>query len=78
MASPVGPSTTAAFAALAKKRGNRKACELVLKLMDAQQGAEYLHLTQTVNRSLESFMVGWVDNRVGNVPLERCAKGGAA
>ena len=73
----VGPATSAAFAALAGKRGNRKACELVLKLVDAQQGAEYLRLTQQVNPRLESFMAGWVDHRLGNVPLARCAKGGA-
>lgn len=72
----VGRATNAAFAALAKKRGNRRACELVLKLMDAQQGAEYLRLAKA-NPKLESFMVGWADHRLGNVPIETCAKGGA-
>jgi len=73
----VGPATLAAFDALAKKRGNRKACELVLKLVEAQQGAEYLRLVE-VNPKLETFMVGWADHRLGNVPLPRCAEGGAA
>lgn len=72
----VGPATVAAFGALSGKRGNRKACQLVLKLVEAQQGAEYLRLT-SVNRDLEDFMVGWADHRLGNVPLARCAEGGA-
>ncbi len=71
----VGPATLAAFDALAKKRGNRKACELVLKLVEAQQGAHYLSLAKG-NSKFEEFMVGWADHRLGNVPLARCAEGG--
>lgn len=74
----VGAQTVAAFTALEKKRGNRTACELVLKLMDAQQGAEYLRLVEQTNPKLETFMIGWVDKRLGNVPLERCREGGVA
>ena len=72
----VGPATVAAYAALASKRGDLKACEMVLKLVEAQQGTEYLRLT-AANVRLEQFMAGWADHRLGNVPLAHCARGGA-
>ena len=63
----VGAQTLAAYQALERKRGRVKACELVLKLLDAQQGAHYMSLNKP------TFIVGWADNRLGNVPLARCA-----
>lgn len=63
----VGAATLAAYQALERKRGRVKACELTLKLMDAQQGAHYLSLNKPM------FIVGWADHRLGNVPLARCA-----
>lgn len=63
----IGPQTLAAYRALERKRGRIKACELVLKLMDIQQGTHYTSLKKPM------FVVGWVDHRIGNVPLERCA-----
>ena len=63
----IGPQTLAAYRALERKRGRLKACELVLKLMDVQQGAHYTSLRKPM------FVVGWVDHRIGNVPLARCA-----
>lgn len=63
----IGPQTLAAYRALERKRGRTKACELVLKLMDIQQGTHYTSLKKPM------FVVGWVDHRIGNVPLERCA-----
>lgn len=63
----VGPATVRAYESLAKKRGPVKACELVIKLLDAQQAQHYLTLT-----NLETFMPGWVDHRLQNVPLSRC------
>lgn len=63
----VGPGTVAAFANLQRIRGKVKACELVLKAMDAQQGYHYL----TVSNS-STYAVGWFDHRIGNVPVERC------
>ena len=63
----IGAQTLAAYRALERKRGRIKACELVLKLMEAQQGAHYMSLNKPV------FIVGWVDKRLGNVPLARCA-----
>lgn len=63
----IGPKTLAAYQALERKRGRVKACELTLKLMDAQQGAHYMSLNKPM------FIVGWADHRLGNVPLARCA-----
>lgn len=63
----IGRQTLAAYQALERKRGRVKACELVIKLMDVQQGAHYMGLNKPM------FIVGWADNRLGNVPLERCA-----
>lgn len=63
----VGAQTLAAYQALQRKRGRIKACELMLKLMDAQQGAHYMSLNKP------TFIVGWADKRLGNVPLTRCA-----
>ena len=68
----VGAQTLAAYQALERKRGRVKACELVLKLLDAQQGAHYMSLNQPV------FIVGWADKRLGNVPMARCAESVAA
>ena len=68
----IGAQTLAAYRALEGKRGRVKACELVLKLLDAQQGAHYMSLNKP------TFIVGWVDARLGNVPLERCADSVAA
>lgn len=63
----IGPATLSAFASLQEVRGRVKACELVLKLMDIQQGSHYMSLTKH-----RSFMVGWVDNRIQNIPLGDC------
>ena len=63
----VGAKTLAAYRALERKRGRVKACELTLKLIDVQQGAHYMGLNKPM------FIVGWADNRLGNVPLARCA-----
>lgn len=64
----IGPQTLAAYQALERKRGRVKACELVIKLLEAQQGAHYMRLEKP------DFVVGWVDHRLGNVPLSRCAE----
>lgn len=66
-----GAKTMAAYTSLQKLRGNAEACRMLIKLMDAQQASYYLSLTQS-NTNLETFMPGWVINRIGNVPLERC------
>lgn len=63
----IGPQTLAAYRALERKRGRLKACELVLKLMDTQQGAHYMSLNKPM------FIVGWTEARLQNVPLAKCA-----
>lgn len=63
----LGPATFQAYASLAKLRGETKACELMIKALEAQQGAHYLSLTK-----LETFTVGWMDHRIGNVPTSQC------
>lgn len=65
----VGPATINAYKNLAKRRGETKACELVLKVLEGQQAQHYLSL-----RHLETFMIGWVDHRLGNVSVAECGK----
>lgn len=63
----IGKKTIEAYQALEKKRGKVKACELVLKALDGQQSSYYLKLT-----AYSKYTVGWVDNRVENIPLNQC------
>lgn len=63
----IGLGSVNAYTALQKVRGKVKACEMVIKLMDAQQATHYMGLTKT-----PQYTPGWVDNRVGNVPLSKC------
>ena len=65
----VGSSTIDAYKALSAKRGKRQSCEMVIKLMDAQQANHYMSLTK-----LSDFTPGWVAHRIGNVDLKRCAE----
>lgn len=67
----VGPGTANTYATLQKKRGKVAACELTLKLLDAQQAVYYMSLTK-----LSVYTPGWVAQRVGNVPLSDCKKEG--
>lgn len=63
----VGPSTVEAYKSLQRVRGPVQACQLIVKMMDAQQAQHYINLPH-----LNTFTVGWMSNRIGNVPLERC------
>lgn len=63
----IGNQTINAYKSLERVRGRVKACELMIKAMDAHQANHYLSL-----KSMNSFTVGWFDNRVGNVKYERC------
>lgn len=65
----IGPATVTAYKTLVQVRGKVKACELIIKLLDAQQAVHYMSLTNH-----RAFTVGWVDNRIQNVPLEECSK----
>lgn len=63
----LGNATIEAYQALGKVRGEVQACQLVLKLIDAQQAVFYMGLSQA-----PEFMVGWTTARIGNVPLTWC------
>lgn len=63
----IGSGTISAYSNLQRIRGKVKACELVLKLVDAQQAGHYMSLAK-----LSMYTPGWVDHRIGNVPLSRC------
>lgn len=64
----VGNDTLRALGSLQNRRGKRLACELIIKSLDSQQYMHYQSLT-----NLKQYTVGWVDHRIGNVPLSRCA-----
>lgn len=66
----IGPQTLATYQALERRRGRIKACELTLKLLDAYQAAHYTRLAQ--GHANASFIVGWLDARINNVPASRC------
>lgn len=63
----VGPATINAYKGLEKVRGKVKACELIIKALDGYQVTFYMSLNQH-----SKYVVGWVDNRIGNVPLSKC------
>lgn len=62
----VGTATINAYKALQKKRGKVQACQVMIKLLDAKQLNHYTSL------NMPDFVYGWVNNRIGNVPLEAC------
>ena len=68
----IGTRTLTAYTALEKRRGRVKACELTIKLLEGYQTAHYTALAKGPANS--SFLVGWLDHRIGNVPLSRCAE----
>lgn len=63
----LGTGSIKAYEALRRVRGNVRACELTIKLMDAQQASHYMSLTKT-----PQYIPGWIDHRIGNVPLSKC------
>lgn len=63
----VGPATIVSYRTLQRIRGRVSACEMVIKLLDAQQAVYYISLDK-----LRVYTVGWITNRIQNVPLERC------
>lgn len=63
----IGTGSINAYASLQRVRGKVKACELVIKLIDSQQGSHYMSLTGS-----PQYIPGWIDHRVGNVSLAKC------
>lgn len=64
----VGPASIAGFARCQRTL----LCQAMLPRLDAKQLAEYDRLVR-VNASLKTFHRGWVNHRIGNVSLEKCA-----
>ncbi|MFD1103728.1 glycoside hydrolase family 108 protein [Sphingobium olei] len=64
----VGPATIAGFARCQRTL----LCLAMIPRLDAKQLAEYDRLVR-VNPRLKVFHRGWINNRIGNVPLEKCA-----
>ncbi len=62
----VGPNTIKTYQSLERVRGKVKACQLMLKMLDIYQGHHYISINNP------TFTVGWIDHRIGNVPLEKC------
>jgi lysozyme family protein len=59
----LGPATLSALEAFLQKRG-RNGETVLLKAVDALQGAHYLRLAET-RPSQEAFLYGWLANRLG-------------
>lgn len=66
-----GPGSLAAYRALQRKRGKKLACELMIKALDAKQAQHYMRLAGKDSK-FETFMVGWMRTRVGNVDISKC------
>lgn len=65
----IGPATINAYKALEAKRGKVLACSLVLKSLDSYQSSYYISLDRYNN-----YLVGWMDKRIENIPLNQCNK----
>ena len=63
----IGPASIAGFARCQRTL----LCQAMLPRMDAKQLAEYDRLIRN-NPKLKIFRTGWVNHRIGNVPLEKC------
>lgn len=64
----VGPATVAGFARCQRTL----LCRAMIPALDAKQMAEYDRLIRA-NAKLSVFRKGWVNHRIGNVSLEKCA-----
>ncbi len=60
----IGPRTLAALGAFIATRGTQ-AESILLKAVEALQGAKYLHLAEK-RPANEAFLYGWLANRIGN------------
>lgn len=60
----IGPATLSALAAFKRVRG-KEAERVLLKAVEALQGAFYIELAER-NSSQEAFVFGWLAHRIGN------------
>ncbi len=61
----LGPATLRTFKAFKARRG-KSATLIMLRALDAKQGAHYMALAKD-NSRFEDFLNGWLFNRIGNV-----------
>lgn len=62
----IGPMTLLAIERLVHKRGLGLAERVLLRAVDALQGARYVEIAEK-NPSQEAFLFGWLANRVGSL-----------
>lgn len=70
----VGTGTISAYRSCQLRMGGRSLCIRVLDRLDAKQSVEYDRLVRN-NPTLNRFLRGWKNNRVGNVPRDSCGRG---
>lgn len=59
----IGPATLSSLDAYLKIRGTQGA-EVMMKLLNAQQAVRYMEISEA-NPAQETFLYGWISNRVG-------------
>lgn len=64
----IGPATINALSMFFAIRGKDRGTRVLVRAIDVQQGSHYLALGAR-SPSQEEFMLGWFDNRIGNVPV---------
>lgn len=67
----IGPASVRAYSRFVNRRGKVAACVNTLKMLDAQQAAEYMRLVNA-NGKLRTFAYGWSAHRVENVARAKC------
>lgn len=67
----IGQGTQVAFVACQQKIGKVAFCKATIAFLDARQKDRY-NLIVTRNPSQKIFYRGWMNNRIGNVPVKKC------
>ena len=62
----IGPTTLTALKAFLGKRGRKNGEAVLIKAVEALQGARYLELAEA-RQSQEAFVYGWLAHRIGNL-----------
>lgn len=63
----IGTNTLSAIKNLSTCYDSVKACELLVKAIDAKQGVYYLSIPNQ-----DKFRVGWFNQRIGNITIDQC------
>ena len=66
----IGNATIGALDALRAKRGGNSAEAVLIKAVEALQGAHYVRLAE-LRPSQEAFLYGWLSSRIGNLDGEQ-------